>query len=136
MAPVLFQDDDKRTGPGKPFVKAQGGLARFDRSNSILGGILELDGYRQVKLDRTPHDYRRVTDRIGNDAVSLLVDTGAARYCIDRKITARLGLKWRNTGDGEGGKDNPRTLLPGLTGPTGPLVLLHTLYTSRAITSR
>jgi Aspartyl protease len=95
MSPVFFRENDKKTGPATSF-KSNDDAARIDPSNSILGRILELNGYRPVKLDRAPAGYLLVTARIGDGAVSLVLDTGAPGTWLDRKQTQRLGIEWRD----------------------------------------
>ena len=68
----------------------------IDQSNSILGRILEINGYRPVKLNRMPAGYLCVTAKIRDLSVSLILDTGSPGTCLDRNRTKHLGLNWRN----------------------------------------
>ena len=92
MVPGPFACDDKKAGT----TKSQDAQRGSDQEHSILRAMLELDGYRHVKIDRTPWGYLRVDFSIGAKLVSLLIDTGSPATCLDRNRTRDLNLKWVN----------------------------------------
>jgi hypothetical protein len=94
MPPFFLLQRGARTEQTTPFAQPADTVRGIDRSNSILGRILEIDGYQRLKLDRMK-GYRCLVANVNNREVRLLLDTGAPVTALDRKRTAHLGLEWQ-----------------------------------------